>query len=72
MRCGYYRLRYDPTGRCAEIPMQVKVPAQLRVRAYPVVERRPFVWVRFGDPDLADQAARPLHRGWATKIGVFI
>jgi phenylpropionate dioxygenase-like ring-hydroxylating dioxygenase large terminal subunit len=51
---------------------KIKCPAQVRVRAYPVVERQPFVWVWFGDTDLADQAALPLHRGWATKVGVFI
>lgn len=69
LRCGYHGLRYDAAGRCVEIPMQPKIPQSVRVRAYPVVERRPFVWIWFGDPELADESTLPHpdwlgHEGW--------
>ena len=74
LRCGYHGLRFDSTGRCIEIPMQPKVPSTVRVRAYPVIERFPFVWVWFGDPELADEAALPHpewlgHEDWDLYIG---
>jgi len=63
LRCGYHGLLYDPSGRCVEIPMQDRVPPSVRVRAYPVIERQPFIWVWFGDPDAADERALP-HPDW--------
>ncbi len=63
LRCGYHGLRYGPDGRCVEIPMQASVPSSVRVRAYPVIERAPFVWVWFGDPGTADESAIP-HPDW--------
>jgi len=74
IRCGYHGLLYAPDGRCIEIPMQKSVPASLRVRAYPVVERKPFVWAWFGPPDAVDPEALPHpdwlgHAGWDMYIG---
>lgn len=63
IRCAYHGLRYARDGRCVEIPMHERVPDSLRLRAYPAVERPPFVWVWFGDPDAADEAAIP-HPEW--------
>lgn len=62
IRCGYHGLRYDTSGRCVEIPMQDTVPATLKVCAYPVIERTPFVWAWFGDP-AAVEASLP-HPPW--------
>ena len=39
---------------CVEIPGQDAVPAQLRVRTYPALERHSALWVWMGDPALAD------------------
>lgn len=62
--CGYHGLRYDTSGRCIEIPMQKrKVPASVRVRAFPTVERGTFVWIFMGDKTLADSIALP-HQEW--------
>lgn len=63
IRCGYHGLLYAPDGRCVEIPMQDKVPPKLRLRAYPVVERGPLVWVWFGDPERA-AGQEPPHPEW--------
>ncbi|MSR15875.1 MAG: aromatic ring-hydroxylating dioxygenase subunit alpha [Gammaproteobacteria bacterium] len=63
IRCGYHGPRYDTSGRCVEIPMQDKVPDNLRVRAYPAREHAPFVWAWFGDPAAVDEAALP-HPQW--------
>lgn len=63
LQCGYHGLRYDRAGRCVEIPMQDKVPPNVRVRAYSAIERYPFVWVWFGDPAAADESLLP-HPAW--------
>ena len=63
IRCGYHGLLYGPDGRCLEVPMQDKIPPALRVRAYPVIERAPFVWVWFGAVDAVDPALLP-HPPW--------
>jgi vanillate O-demethylase monooxygenase subunit len=39
-----------------QIPGQDMIPPRLRVRSYPVVERRPFIWIWMGDPARADPA----------------
>lgn len=57
--CGYHGLRFDPAGDCVEVPSQPTCPKGVGVRAYPLVERGPFVWGWFGDPAQADQAAIP-------------
>jgi vanillate O-demethylase monooxygenase subunit len=71
--CGYHGLRYDTGGRCIEVPMQKTVPASLRVRAYTVAERGPFVWVWMGrgDPGAEAPPHQPWldHPEWATRWG---
>jgi phenylpropionate dioxygenase-like ring-hydroxylating dioxygenase large terminal subunit len=49
------------------------VPRAARVRAYPVVESGPFVWIWMGEPSAADPSRIPDHRwacdpGWATFV----
>ncbi len=61
--CGYHGLRYDPSGRCVEIPMQKTVPSGVRVRAYHTIERGAFVWIWMGDPMQAGLSALP-HQEW--------
>lgn len=63
IRCGYHGLLYDRDGRCVQIPMQDKVPPRLRLRAYPAIERHPFVWVWFGALAAADESLLP-HPSW--------
>lgn len=63
IRCGYHGLLYARDGRCIEIPMQDKIPPHLCLRAYPLVERGPFVWAWFGAADAADEDLLP-HPAW--------
>lgn len=59
LRCMYHGLLFDPDGRVVEIPGQDMIPAQARVRSYPVVERHSWIWVWMGDAAAADEALIP-------------
>jgi vanillate O-demethylase monooxygenase subunit len=54
VRCMYHGLKFDPAGRCIQIPGQDNIPKGLGVRSYPVHERRGLVWIWMGDPAKAD------------------
>ena len=56
VRCMYHGLKFDPTGKCIQIPGQDVVPAKLGVRSFPVVERDHLVWIWMGDAAKADPA----------------
>jgi vanillate O-demethylase monooxygenase subunit len=59
LRCMYHGMLFDTDGKVVEIPGQDVIPAQARVRTYPVAERDSWVWVWMGDPMLADEALIP-------------
>lgn len=59
VRYAYHGLRIDPQGQCREIPCQERIPAQAKVRTFPVAERHAQVWIWMGDPALADPAQVP-------------
>jgi phenylpropionate dioxygenase-like ring-hydroxylating dioxygenase large terminal subunit len=74
VRCMYHGLKFDPQGRCVDIPGQSHIPSTVRVRAYPVVDRKRWVWIWMGDPALADAAQIPdtfslQDPGWSMKPG---
>ena len=74
VRCGYHGLRFDPGGRCVEIPGADRVPPQARVKTYPVAVKNKWVFVWMGAPDKADQALLPDnfscdHPEWRNKPG---
>jgi phenylpropionate dioxygenase-like ring-hydroxylating dioxygenase large terminal subunit len=54
VRCMYHGLKFDPSGRCIQIPGQDSIPKGLGVRSYPVAERQHLVWIWMGDPAKAD------------------
>ena len=56
VRCMYHGLKFDPSGKCIQIPGQDVIPAKLGVRSYPVVERDHLVWIWPGEQALADPA----------------
>ncbi|HZD25197.1 MAG TPA: aromatic ring-hydroxylating dioxygenase subunit alpha [Alphaproteobacteria bacterium] len=56
LRCMYHGMKYDPSGRCVQIPGQDRIPPRLGVRSYPVEFRHGAVWIWMGDPALADPA----------------
>lgn len=55
LQCGYHGMVFDCAGACIGNPGD-KLNANLKVRAFPVVERQNFVWVWMGDPALADDS----------------
>ena len=60
IRCRYHGLLLGGDGACLEMPLKHdQPPANLRAKAYPVVERYRFIWVWIGDPALADPALLP-------------
>lgn len=74
VRCGYHGLKFDPDGRCVEIPGSERIPAAARVRTYPVVEKNRWIFVWPGDPDRADPALLPDnfscdHPDWKNRPG---
>ena len=59
IRCLYHGFVFDGAGGCVEAPAQGINARNLKVQAYPVVERYRFVWVWIGDPEKADPAKLP-------------
>lgn len=50
LRCGYHGLEFDFEGRCVRNPNTPgTIPAALKVRAYPAVEKHTMLWVWMGD-----------------------
>ncbi len=69
--CGYHGFVYDDAGVCTSVPGQESVPKSACVRAFPLVESGPYVWIWMGDPAQADAATIPGHgvtydSGWQT------
>jgi phenylpropionate dioxygenase-like ring-hydroxylating dioxygenase large terminal subunit len=56
VRCMYHGLKFDPSGKCVQIPGQENIPPKLGVRSYPTLERDRLVWIWMGEPALADPA----------------
>ncbi|MES2259489.1 MAG: aromatic ring-hydroxylating dioxygenase subunit alpha [Pseudomonadota bacterium] len=59
VRCGYHGFRFEPDGRCTDIPGQSAVPVSFCTRSYPVLERWQWIWVWMGDRAKADPALLP-------------
>lgn len=57
--CGYHGFTFSAAGACVRTPTAEKIPASARLRAYPVVERSPWVWVWMGDPANPDLSLLP-------------
>ncbi|MDT0353793.1 aromatic ring-hydroxylating dioxygenase subunit alpha [Pseudonocardia charpentierae] len=72
--CGYHGFEFGPDGRCVRVPSQAHVPFGASVRAFPVVEEAPVVWIWMGDPAKATRREPPrlpwLHEdGWDVFAG---
>lgn len=59
LRCMYHGLLFDHAGKVVEIPGQEIVPAQAKVKAYPVTTRYGWVWVWMGETAKADLGLMP-------------
>lgn len=66
--CGYHGCAYVADGRCVQVPTQAEVPIGMSVRAFPMVEEPPFVWIWLGPPAAA-AASRPPRTPWLTDPG---
>jgi vanillate O-demethylase monooxygenase subunit len=56
LRCMYHGLKFEPGGKCIQIPGQDNIPKGLGVRSYPVVERDHLIWIWMGEAAKADPA----------------
>ena len=56
VRCMYHGLKFDPSGKCIQIPGQDNVPAKLGVQSYPILEKDGLVWIWMGEAAKADPA----------------
>ena len=54
IRCMYHGMKFEPGGKCIQIPGQDMIPPKLGVRSYPVVERYNLIWIWMGDIEKAD------------------
>lgn len=58
--CAYHGMTFDPEGRCQHAPgHRETLPRNAQLRAWPVVEQAPCLWIWPGDPARADPAAIP-------------
>ncbi len=76
LQCGYHGLEYDQTGACVNVPGQSTIPADARIKSYPVIERYRWIWVWMGEPERADPSSVPDFHwlddpGWVAPTGTF-
>lgn len=70
VQCGYHGFTFDAAGQCINVPsMKAPLPAA-RVRAFPLIEQPPFVWIYLGDPERIDEVPSPHRLAW-TEDGAF-
>jgi vanillate O-demethylase monooxygenase subunit len=74
VRCMYHGLKFDPTGRCIEIPGQETIPPRARVRRYAIAEKGSWLWVWMGEESRADESLIPAAVGldapaWTLRHG---
>lgn len=67
VQCGYHGFTFDAEGNCIDVP-SMKAPLKAAaIRAFPLVEQPPYVWIWLGDPN-AVEGAPPLLE-WAGEPG---
>ena len=59
LQCGYHGFTFGADGQCVSIPGVDRVPAQVCVRQYPVIERFGWVYVWMGEAADADESQLP-------------
>ena len=52
LRCAYHGWKYDVFGNCVEVPSEEdpKFAEQIKLKAYPLVEKGGILWTYMGDP----------------------
>ena len=66
--CGYHGCAYTADGRCVHVPTQPDVPTGMSVRAFPILEEPPFIWIWLGPPAAA-ATSRPPRTPWLNDPG---
>jgi phenylpropionate dioxygenase-like ring-hydroxylating dioxygenase large terminal subunit len=59
LACRYHGLAFGEGGTCVRNPHGEVIPARLKVKGYPIVERYGAAWIWMGDPTLADDSRIP-------------
>lgn len=60
LRCSYHHFAFKPTGECAGVPGEGKIPPGARIFSYPTAERFGLIWAyngetpRFAPPEVRD------------------
>jgi len=59
IRCGYHGLEFEASGSCVHNPHgEGRIPANMRARSYPMIEKHSIVWIWMGDGP-ADESKIP-------------
>ena len=64
VQCGYHGFTFAPDGACVKVPSTDAPLPSARIRAFPVIEQAPFVWVYLGDPSRIDDVPPPHRLEW--------
>lgn len=59
VQCGYHGFRYNAAGACTFVPSMKAPLAAAKVRAFPLIEKPPHVWIYLGDPSAIDDVPPP-------------
>jgi vanillate O-demethylase monooxygenase subunit len=66
VQCGYHGFTFAPDGACVNVPSMKTAISSIRVRAFPVLEKPPFVWIYLGDPDALGSIPTAPELPWTT------
>ncbi len=65
VQCGYHGFTFSPEGACVKVPSTNAPLTAARIRAFPTIEQKPFVWIYLGDPARIDDVPPPHDLDWA-------
>lgn len=65
VQCGYHGFRFDADGACTWVPSMRAPLGAARVRAFPLIEQAPYVWIYLGDPAAIDTVPPPPVLDWS-------
>lgn len=65
VQCGYHGFTFGSDGSCIRIPSMKSVASTVRVRAFPVIEAQPYIWIYLGDPAALSLVPPPPSLDWA-------
>jgi vanillate O-demethylase monooxygenase subunit len=66
VQCGYHGFTYATDGKCIKVPSMKAPAASIKVRAFPILERPPLIWIYLGDPNAAHSVPPPPALDWTS------